>query len=480
MAASAEASEARDAARVARAAAAELNLSRRERLEASRPVPGLAASEPMGRGYVTEEALRSGLPGISFRVPGTDTQVRLYGFTKVTTWHDLNTRKQTDAAFAASLPLRGSQADRQGGDFGITARYSRFGVDTQSLTNWGTLETRIEGDFAGGSATSSNATFRLRQAFAELTMPRFSLLISQANSLWHESVFVTLIDGTSLNQSKVRQAQFRLTARLASGLTGQVSVEAPETNVISNLGSFDPGSSLEGGSSPAFNAWPDFHTRLAYQQSGWEVGLRAMLRNLQLRPAGAGSVLDQRKSATGYGLALLVQMPMRALSEAFGRDELVLMGYTGEGIGRYMSSTTGGQDAVSNLGLSATTSTLTLDQLQTYGATIAYRRFWTDQLRTSFSFSWARQDYPGYVRAFEPGSSAALSLNRELTQGFANLIWSPFATYTDGTARSGWLDLGVEAMFTRRDLVGGAGATGGTAFGRGADTRLLAGAVARF
>lgn len=146
VAASAEASEARDAARVARAAAAELNLSRRERLEASRPVPGLAASEPMGRGYVTEEALRSGLPSISFRVPGTDTQVRLYGFTKVTTWHDLNTRNQTDAAFAASLPLRGSQADRQGGDFGITARYSRFGVDTQSLTNWGTLETRIEGD----------------------------------------------------------------------------------------------------------------------------------------------------------------------------------------------------------------------------------------------------------------------------------------------------------------------------------------------
>ncbi|MDB5383314.1 MAG: hypothetical protein JWO26_2946 [Rhodospirillales bacterium] len=84
------------------------------------------------------------------------------------------------------------------------------------------------------------------------------------------------------------------------------------------------------------------------------------------------------------------------------------------------------------------------------------------------------------MRAFEPGSPAALSLNRELTQGFANLICSPFATYTDGTARSGWLDLGVEAMFTRRDLVGGAGATGGTAFGRGADTRLLAGAVARF
>ena len=45
----------------------------------------------------------------------------------------------------------------QGGDFGMTARFSRIGVDTRTLTSWGTLETRIEGDFGGGSPTSSNA-----------------------------------------------------------------------------------------------------------------------------------------------------------------------------------------------------------------------------------------------------------------------------------------------------------------------------------
>ena len=38
----------------------------------------------MGDQTATGDALRSDLPGIAFRVPGTDTQVRLYGFAKLT------------------------------------------------------------------------------------------------------------------------------------------------------------------------------------------------------------------------------------------------------------------------------------------------------------------------------------------------------------------------------------------------------------
>ena len=98
-------------------------------------------------------------------------------------------------------------------------------MDSRTLTSWGTLETRIEGDFGGGSATSSNAVFRLRQAWAELGTEKFRVLIGQANSLWNEGVFETLIDATNLNQSFIRQAQIRATGLLAPGLTGQISLE---------------------------------------------------------------------------------------------------------------------------------------------------------------------------------------------------------------------------------------------------------------
>ncbi len=143
-------------------------------------------------------------------MPGTDTQVRLYGFAKMTGYYDLGGRNQTDAPPPQGIPLAGSLADQQGGDFGMTARFSRFGVDTRTLTGWGTLETRIEGDFGGGAPTSTNAVFRLRQAWAELGDERLRVLIGQANSLWNEGVFETLIDATNLNQSFIRQAQLRV------------------------------------------------------------------------------------------------------------------------------------------------------------------------------------------------------------------------------------------------------------------------------
>ncbi|TDH60572.1 hypothetical protein E2C06_21240 [Dankookia rubra] len=484
---------AQDAARQAQAqataAAAEARAAREDAQQARQsastaasitaPVQGLDPPDPMGRPYVSEEALRADLPGIALRVPGTDTQVRLYGFAKLTTWSDFNGRNQTDAPSPASIPLRGSPADQQGGDYGMTARFSRFGVDTRTLTGWGTLETRLEGDFGGGSPTSSNAVFRLRQAWGELGTPAFRVLVGQANSLWNEGLFETIIDATNLNQSFIRQAQIRLTGRLAPGLTGQVSLEAPETNYVSAAGTFNPGSSLNNGASPAFNALPDLHGRLTWRDAGWELGLRALLRDLRIETAGTAATGGSR-SATGWGLAGHARMPLNILGARFGADELIGMAYYGEGIGRYFFGNTGGQDAVSNLGLASAGLGLRLDPLPSWGVTAAWRHFWLTQLRSNFAYSYARQDYPGYAAEFTPGSATALTLNREVQQAFANLIWSPFAEQGAGTATTGWLDIGLEYLFTRRDLFGGATTAGSGGIGHGTANRVLLGAVARF
>ena len=79
----------------------------------------------MGNQFSNEDALRSDLPGMSIRIPGTDTQVRLYGFAKLSGYYDLNGRNQTDAPTPQTIPLNDSPADMQGGDFGMTARFSR-------------------------------------------------------------------------------------------------------------------------------------------------------------------------------------------------------------------------------------------------------------------------------------------------------------------------------------------------------------------
>jgi hypothetical protein len=440
-------------------------------------IEGLLPPEEMGSPQSGDDALRSDLPGIALRIPNTNTEARIYGFAKLTASQDFNARNQTDVPAVQTIPLNGSGADQQGGDFGMSARFSRIGTDTRTLTDWGTLETRLEGDFGGGNNT--NATFRLRQAWGELGTQDFRILLGQANSLWNEGIFETLIDSTNLNQSFVRQAQIRLTGRLAPGLTGQFSAEAPDTTYTSVSNIANPNSVIDGGASPAFNTMPDFLGRLTYRKDGLEIGGRALLRDLTVdtngtavTPAGADDVL-------GWGIAGHVRVPMRWISDSLGPDEIVAMAYVGDGIGRYFAGNTSGQDALSNLGLPSATNSFSLDAVQSWGLTVAYRRFWSPTLRSNFAYSYARQDYPGYASSFASGSASATSLNREMDQAFVNLIWSPFGSINDGVFSSGWLDLGIEYLYSHRELLGGAAAAG-SGDGDGEANRVLLGGVARF
>ena len=244
-----------------------------------------------------EDALRSDLPGLSIRIPGTASEVRVYGFAKGSGYSDFGPRNQNNAPAPQTIPLADSPAALQGGDTGMTARFSRIGVDTRTLTALGTLETRIEGDFGGGPPASNNFIFRLRQAWGELGTKSFRVLVGQANSLWNEGMFETLNDSTNLNQSFVRQTQIRFTGLLAPGLTGQVSLEMPETQFTSAAGVFTPETSFLGGLSPAFNTVPDLLGRLNYRADGLELDTRGLLRDLNIRTAGTAAAPPFRRHA---------------------------------------------------------------------------------------------------------------------------------------------------------------------------------------
>jgi hypothetical protein len=450
-------------------------------LQPAGSIPGLLPPEPMGEQF--EDALRSDLPGLSIRIPGTLSEVRFYGFANVNGYRDFNGRNQTDAPTVQTIPLANSPNDQQGGDFGLSARFSRFGMDTRTLTSWGTLETRLEGDFGGGAPVSTNALFRLRQAWGELGTEQFRVLIGQANSLWNEGMFETVNFSTNLNQSFVRQPQIRATGTLAPGLTGQVSLEMPDTQFTSVAGVFTQISTPAAfpGLSPAFTPLPDLLGRLTYSDNGFVLDARGLLRDLNIRTAGtAAEPPALSKDAVGWGVAGMARLPMRWLSPAFGSDELIGMAYYGQGIGRYFGGNTFGQDALSNIGLPGTATDFSFDPLPTYGATAAYRRFWTTQLRSNFAFSYAWQAYPSYALLFVPGSVSAVSLNSTMEQGIVNLIWSPFAELRGNTVGNGWLDLGIEYVYSHRDVFGGAAATATAGSGFGTANRAVGSVTARF
>ena len=224
--------------------------------------------------------------------PVAQSEVRFYGFANLNGYRDLNGRNQTDAPAVQTIPLANSPADMQGGDFGLSARFSRVGMDTRTAIAWGTLETRLEGDFGGGApAASTNAVFRLRQAWAEFGTEQFRVLVGWANSLWNEGVYETVNFATNLNQSFVRQPEIRATATLAPGLTGQVSLEMPDTQYTSVAGVFTQTSTPAGftGLSPSFTSVPDLLGRLEYRNDGMVLDMRGLLRDLTIRTDGTAA-----------------------------------------------------------------------------------------------------------------------------------------------------------------------------------------------
>src|SRR5262245_57784457 len=292
-------------------------------------------------------------------------------------------------------------------------------MDTRTALPWGMLETRVEGDFGGGAAASPNALFRLRQAWAEIGTEQLRVLVGWANSLWNEGVYETVNFSTNLNQSFVRQPQVRVTASLAPGLTGHVSLEMPDTQYTSVAGVFTQISTPGGFGtlSPAFTSVPDLLGRLEYRNDGLALDLRGLLRDLSIRTAGTAAAPPAiSRDTAGWGIAGNACFPMRWLSGAFGPDELVGLAYYGQGIGRYFGANTFGQDALSNIGLPGVAD-FSFDALPTYGASAGYRRFWTPQLRSNFIYSYAWQQYPTYAQFFVPGSISATSLNTTMQQG---------------------------------------------------------------
>lgn len=452
-------------------------------VDTSPEVPRLVAPPPPRSPEVVrsevDEALRGSLDGLAMRVPNTDTTVRLYGFVRLTGYTDFNARNQTDAAAVQGIPLTRSPADGQTGGGDVTARGSRLGLDTRTETAWGRLDTTVEADFRGEISPGGDLALRLRLAFAELTRGDWSFLAGQANSLWNEGVIEAFHDATNLNQSFIRQAQIRATHRFNENWTLAGSIEAPYGDITTQRGpAFGP-ARFDGGASPAFDQVPDLLARLTYRDGGTEAVLRGLVRrinldtdNTTLQPGGSDSTI-------GWGLAAHLRLPVRRFIPALGRDELTLMGFYGEGIGRYMAGNSFGQGAVTNFGIPSLIS-YSLDAVPSYGGTIGYRRFWNDTLRSTLAYSHARQDFPDSAADFAPGSAGALSLNRQMHQVIANLVWSPFADSPTQRMPFGWLDVGVEYVFSRRDLENGAAATAPGGVGHGVANRLVLFGLARF
>jgi len=427
-----------------------------------------------------------GKPAGTFRIPGTEVAVRIYGFAKANGTWDLTTQDRNDTLTAQSIQLFGTANQRTGGDTQLSARRSRIGFESWTPINdtFGEFHSLVEMDFAGQNtslttqATSNSYTPRLRKAyvdFGKATGGWGSVLFGQDNTVFGDQALLPIqwmSDWTFVGVSNVRQGQFRYTYGFGDGVSASFGVESPYSDITTSSGTSYPDSN--GGAGFGFSNTPDFTGRVMWKQDWGLLALRGVVRpQIELNNQGA-TVAGSRfsKSTAGYGLGLTAVTKLLDGS-------LVLMASAngGSGLGRYLDATSNGFGAVSNAGLPGVTpANVNIDPVTSYGGMIGLQYFFTPTIRTNMALGGARLNMPSYTAAFGGCVGAASptgtcsAVNKAEWAGSVNLVWSPFKA----------VDIGLEYQHVERTLEGSFATGGGNATTGGVANRIQLTGIGRF
>ena len=383
-----------------------------------------------------KDAVEKGdIPG-SFRIPGSDISLRLYGFVELNYVHDFKgDNSDSDySTFAPYMPLKGT-ADyaRKNRDY-LTARTSRLGLETGTPTKWGVLSAKIEGDFnneprTGNSAqygsvanlftqqATSSYGFRVRQAYGQ-----FGGLL--AGMTWSTFMDVdnypeTVDFNGAIGNTFVRQPQLRYTYGTPYQGNFTVALENSSAYVL------DEGSGLPVASS--LSRLPDLVLRWDKGFEWGSMSVRGVTQELRVDD-GAGA-----KAATrGWGAG------SSALIKTVGDDYLVLAVTYGDGIGRYLNYVEGAIFDSANKKILME---------RALGVMAGYQLKTSDVLRFNFVYGMTRHldnGYTDFIRAvgFDAGR---FGINRQVQQAHVGFIYNPVKS----------VDLGLEGIWSFRKTLAG-------------------------
>lgn len=339
-------------------------------------------------------------PGV-FKVPGTDSTIKFYGYVQLDTTLDFSGRPvgYENSDWATILPAvpadDSAAAKRVTPQLYFTARTSRFGIQTNTPTSVGPVGVRLEGDFNGPngfqSETFTNSVlFRLRHAYG--TVGGFL-----AGQTW--STFLDLgaaPDTVDFNGpgtlALVRNPMLRYTFGLAPGANLALAAEntrGPQFGVDAR-----------------FQTLPDIHANLTYGAAWGHISVRGVMQTYNRAAIAAGDYADVSPKST-VSLAGAVSGSLK-----FGGDSLVAQFAGGPGIGRYMLN------AIAAPFVSAKANG-DLELWSVYGIHAGFTHVWNPQFRSNLigAYTWVSDPKINGVPA-DP------SVEKTLVQVFVNTFWS--------------------------------------------------------
>ncbi|MDB5971670.1 MAG: hypothetical protein JWQ90_4120 [Hydrocarboniphaga sp.] len=363
------------------------------------------------RPNVGGEAIKDPVPGF-FKVPGTETSLKIGGFAALDIVQDYSGGGMGGAvAQPMSIVFGDNPQSKRNDQLSMTARRSRFNLQTLTPSSIGDVGTFLEVDFmgqGGNELVTNSSTVRMRHAYVTIGSSTVgsSWLAGQT---WTNFVdlgtYPETVDfqgGHGMLQG-IRQPQLRYTNKWDSN-EFSVAIENPETDLY---GMTVVGFNASVGPVPttSVDALPDLTLRYAYAPSWGRIAMSALGRRLSIDNRGQaainGFVGTDHVFAGGAGIAGKIY--------TFGKDSIQFNLNGGRGMGRYVLGTP--------IPTSAAIVDNQLESVKIWGASLGYQRRWTSTVRSNLTFGTIEEDLP---RSAVPETVA----NR-VDALFLNTIWEP-------------------------------------------------------
>jgi hypothetical protein len=326
-----------------------------------------------------------------FRLPGTDTILKIGGYFKTDFIYDLKPAGNTDSFIPSSFPIPSVVGVNNAT---ISIRPTRLSLDFRiPSTTFGDVRFYIEGDFFGTNAT----TPRLRHAYVQVR----NILIGQTfTNFMDPDSFPDTLDFQGPNgMVSIRNPQMRYGIALGNSTTFYVSVEKPSSDILFTTPQFT--------SQPNAPS-PDGVIRLRQEFERGHFQVAGLFRSI-------AAFLPNGKTDAVFGWGVNASGSVKTI----GNDNLIVAVAAGHGISRYIQDTSG-------LGIDAEPVSPTnphLEATPAVGVEASYQHYWTKTLRSSAVYSYA---------AVNDTDLAAPDTYNHATYTAANLIWNPFGSLNVG------------------------------------------------
>lgn len=335
-----------------------------------------------------------------FRLPGTETMLRLGGFARTDLIHDFSPAGNTSKFVTSSIPT-GPNPGNDNTSMSVAA--SRISVELRSNTKYGPLRIYYENDFNNGPNTTNS--FRLRHFYGQWQ----NVLIGQTWSAWGDTDAIPdTVDFEGPNSWIFRlQPQVRYTYAMNKENIVAVSVEQPKSEMP---GTVTSGATSINSTSPI----PDFVLRYRHEQSKFHIQNAWLFRSL-----GGFVTPGTDKQVFGWGGML------SAAATVYKKDNIMVQGIIGEGIARYINDL--GEGTGLDVGVKPDG---TIVALPAWGVFGSYQHFWAERWRSSFTYGYLHVSTTDIASPALTNNSNSNFTSTQYSE--ANLMYSPGAGFTVG------------------------------------------------